>query len=434
MNEIKPNEIFISKTQRSNLTIFWAGYSIYILAYCLATTIIYINIIQLQALQFVGIALLLYGAVNIIKFRFTDGYLKNIFIVYFLWLMVILFRGMRFDFNFIKESLFDPGYGIFIYFVPLVLLFPQNFAFYRKLFNVIFLLSIFYLLFSTIFIKHVFDSDRRSTLAQGIVENFSTLSLPSGFILLTYLYHEKKKRLFAFGIMMMMLLIAVYRARRGMILMSVTTLLFYLMVYLIVSKKTFMVIYLAIIIAIVGALYYSSLYNQSNFGIFNFLVERGDEDTRSGVEIAFNEDMTQEQWLIGKGMSGDYYCPNIDALDQTGYRNVIETGYLQIILKGGIISLVLLLLILVPALIKGLFYSKNILSKAAGIWILLWIVYLYPSVSNGFSMHYMIIWMSVGICYNKKIRQLTDGQVKEFLSEKKSKSLLSKSNFIQQPS
>jgi len=434
MSDIQPNEIFISKTQKSNLNIFWAGYCIYVLAYCLGTTLLYISMIQIQVMQFLGIALVFYGAINIVKFRLKDPYLKTLFVVYFLWLMGILIRGIRFDFNFIKESIFDPGYGLFIYFVPLVLLFPQNFAFYRKLFNVIFLLSIFYLLFSGIFIKHVFDPDRRSTLAQGIVENFSTLSYPVGFMLLTYLYHEKKKKLFTFGVMMIMLLIAVYRARRGMIFMCVTTLLFYLMVYLIVSKKTFMVIYLAIIIAIVGALYYSSLYNQSNFGIFNFLVERGDEDTRTGVEVAFNEDMSPTEWIIGKGMSGDYYCPNIDALDSTGYRNVIETGYLQIILKGGIVSLVLLLLIIVPAFIKGVFYSKNILSKGAGLWILLWIFYLYPTVSNGFSMHYMIVWTCVGICYNKKIRQLTDGQVKEFLSEKKSKSVLSKSKFIQQPS
>jgi hypothetical protein len=418
MDDINRSETYISNQQKQNLNIFWIGYSIYILAYCLTATVVYIKLVQLQMLQFLGLALVFYGALNIIKFKFNDQYLKTIFIAYFLWLMGTMVRGIGFDINYIKELLLDPGYGMLIYFVPLMLFFPQNFAYYKKLFNVILILSLFYVLFSTIFVKHVLDPDRRSTLSQGIVENFSMISYPVGFVLLTYLYHIPKKRLVAFGVMMLMFLFAIYRARRGMIFMCITTLLFFLMVYLIVSKKTFMVVYLAIFIAIVGALYYSSLYNQTNFGIFNFLMERSDEDTRTGVEVAFNEDMTQTDWLIGKGIRGDYYCPGIDSYF-SAYRSVIETGYLQIILKGGIISLVLLLLILVPAFIKGLFYSKNILSKAAGIWILLWIFYLYPTVSNGFTLHYMIIWISVGICYSKKIRNLTDGQIKLYLAETK---------------
>jgi hypothetical protein len=430
MNEITIKDLNISNTQKQNLNFFWIGYCIYIVAYCLTATVLYFKLVQLQALMFIGILLFLYGAMNIIKFRLKEPYLKNIFIVYMLWLVSVLVRGMQPNPAFIKELMVDPGYGLFIYFVPLVLLFPQNFAFYRKMFDIILILGLFYVLLSGIFIKHVLDPDRRSTLAQGVVENFSMLSYPVFFVVLTYLYHEKKRKIFALGLTALMLLFAVYRARRGMIFMCVSTFLFCLMVYLIVSKKTFMVIYLAIIIAVVGALFYSSLYNQSNFGIFTFLVERGDEDTRTGVEVAFEEDMSQTQWIIGKGVAGDYYCPGIDA-PENWYRSVIETGYLQIILKGGIVSLVLLLSLIVPAMIKGMFYSKNILSKASGIWLLLWIFYLYPTVSNGFTMHYMIVWTCVGICYNKKIRQLTDGQVKEFLNDSKKSKAARKFNLIQ---
>ncbi len=398
----------ISKRKLTSLNLFWLGYIIYTFAYSLCATLVYISIAQLQALQINGILLFLPSSFNMLKFSIKNQYLKTLFIIYLLWLTGVVVRGIALDFASIKALMFEQGYGIFIYFTPLALLIPQNFTYYKRIFDVVFIFAGIFLLLDVIFIKDIFNPDRQSVLSQGIVENFFTLSYPCGFMLLTYIYHTPKKRIFALGIMMLTLLMAIYRARRALIFECITTLLFVLMIYLIISKKTAMVIYLAIIIALLGALYYSSLYNQSNFGIFNFLVERGDDDTRTGVEVFYRLDMTDTDWMMGKGINGGYYCPNIDMLDLTGNRTVIETGYLQIILKGGIISLVLLLLILFPAAILGLFYSKNILGKASGMWILLWMFYLYPTVANSFTMHYILIWMAVGICYNKKLRTMDE--------------------------
>lgn len=113
-------------------------------------------------------------------------------------------------------------------------------------------------------------------------------------------------------------------------------------------------------------------------------------------------------WAIGRGISGKYFCPNIDKDDRTGYRDVIETDYLNIILKGGLVNLALLLLIMLPAAARGLFLSKNLLSKAAAIWILLWIIDLYPATVNTFTLNYLLVWVSVGICYNKAILQMPE--------------------------
>ena len=129
-------------------------------------------------------------------------------------------------------------------------------------------------------------------------------------------------------------------------------------------------------------------------------------------------DMSSTDWIIGKGIKGKYYCPiveNVNDAEGAGYRDNIETGYLQIILKGGIISLALLLLMFIPAVYKGLFKSKNVLSKAAAMWVLLWIVYLYPSGGIVFSMNYLLVWVSVGICYSEKIRNLSNNTIKTYL-------------------
>lgn len=190
--------------------------------------------------------------------------------------------------------------------------------------------------------------------------------------------------------------------------MCVTTLLCYFMIYLITTKKKFLIIYASILLSIITIFYISSIYKQSQGGLFGYLLARGDEDTRSGVEEYMKADMSDTDWIIGKGIAGEYYCPNIDVNDVTGYRNVIETGYLEIMLKGGAVSLVLYLLIAIPAIFIGLFASKNILSKAAAMWILLSTIYIYPIVVTGFDMRYLIYWISIGICYSKKIRNIPD--------------------------
>jgi hypothetical protein len=70
----------------------------------------------------------------------------------------------------------------------------------------------------------------------------------------------------------------------------------------------------------------------------------------------------------------------------------------------------------VPAMFKGLFYSKNILSKAAGIWILLWLTDLYPATINTFTLNYLLVWISVAICYSKTIRNMPDSAIKEIFA------------------
>ncbi len=46
----------------------------------------------------------------------------------------------------------------------------------------------------------------------------------------------------------------------------------------------------------------------SNEGLFSHLMERGTDDTRTGVEECLFNDMEQMDWIVGKGMNGEYYC------------------------------------------------------------------------------------------------------------------------------
>jgi len=110
-------------------------------------------------------------------------------------------------------------------------------------------------------------------------------------------------------------------------------------------------------------------------------------------------------WVIGRGMRGEYYSPT---MEDGNFRGTIETDYLNMILKGGLINLVLLLMILVPAIFNGIFRSKNTLSKAAGLWIFIWLLNTYPSTVQVFSLYYMLVWICAGICYSTTIRNIPE--------------------------
>jgi hypothetical protein len=245
---------------------------------------------------------------------------------------------------------------------------------------------------------------------------FSYFSLPLGFLLMTYIYQSKKKRWFAFIVMIISLYFLISRARRGAMFISVTTLAGAGMVYLIYTKRTVLVIILSVFFVLISSVFASNIKLPS---MFDFLMSRKDEDTRTPVENDMKADMKQIDWLVGKGITGTYYSVSVidDINDLSGQRSVIETGYLQMMLKGGIISVFLLALILVPGVYLGLFKSTNVLCKGAGMFNLLWMVYTYPTIVNQFNIYYIMVWISVGICYSPKIRNMSDNTIKKYLRD-----------------
>jgi hypothetical protein len=327
-------------------------------------------------------------------------------------LITVILRGFQFDYQSVKSMLLDPLSGIFVYFAPLVLLFPKNLIHLKKIFFVIVIFGIFYIFYDILFLKELLYPFGRNLYSQSILEYFSkTLSLPSGFLLLTYIYHSNKRKLFALFVIVLTFSLAAIRARRGLMFMSINILIFSYFIYYYAHKAKFMFLFSLLLILFIYFLG-AKIYNEYRKDLFGYITERLDEDTRTGVEAYFYMDMNTKDWIIGKGINGSYYCPGIDS----DFRKGIETDYLSIILKGGIISLGLLLLIAIPAIFKGLFYSKNILSKAAAIWILLYLMNLYPSPVTQFTLNYLLVWISIGICYSKEIRNTPESTLIEMLS------------------
>lgn len=399
--------LFVTFRERQLLNLFWFGFILYTLSYTLSTSQS-VNFIVCQSLQLVGIVIFITTACFIIKPRFENNYLKSLYILYLFWLFIIIVRGIAFDYNFLKFILFDAWYGGFIYFVPIFLLFPQKLFYYKRLLDVIVILGVFYILYDILFLE---DLIRRGAnlKSQGIVEQFSkTLSAPCLFMILVYKYQLKRKKMLIFFIVILTILFAIIRARRGLLLMFLIPFVFGYLLYISENGNKLFIILISLLTAGFLAFFIMGFLDVDKLGLFDQMEERGLEDTRSGVELCFYTDMGFSDWIIGKGMDGEYFCPGIDPDNVTGYRGVIETDYLQSILKGGLVSLGLFLVIAIPAIFMGLFYSKNLLSKAAGMWILWFLINMYPSSVHTFTLQHILVWVSIGICYSKTFRTIPE--------------------------
>lgn len=394
------------------LNLFWLGFIIYITSYAISSTD-QVNYVLINVVQVFGLLLLVPSAFFLCHLKIEDNFLSIVFLIYVFWSMTIVLRGFRFDYDTIKQMLFNPVRGIFPFLVPIVLLFPKKISFYKKIFNVILILSIFFLIFCILFIKDLLYPNNYF-LSQGIIETFAQqLSLSVGFIMLTFIYHSKSRNLFSLFVMTVTFVFAAIRARRGLIFMSFSMLFFSFLIYQYANKTKIINMVLSVFLVLIISYAAVKVYENNRKDTFSLITRRIDDDTRTDVERYFYRDFELKDWIIGRGINGQYFCPGVNDGERISiYRGVIETGFLQIILNGGIISLCLFLLIAVPAIFKGLFYSKNLLSKAAGIWILLFFLYAYPGMPAIFSLNYMLVWFSISICYSEEMRNLSDDEIK----------------------
>jgi hypothetical protein len=399
---------------------FWIGFIIYSVSYTLMITDVASP--KISYLQLLGLVIFIIPAAQLIKFNLPNKYLQFIFLIYGCWLIYIVSRGFKFNSKYLFNTLIDARAGIFLYLAPLILLFPRDIIYLKKVIYAIFALSIIYFLADLIFIKRLLTA----TTEEGhmILEDFSQrLLLPSGFILLTISYHINKRRswkiagnIWMLFILCITLFLALIKGRRGLSFITIDIFLFSYIIYNYANKRNLFVRFFPFFLLFYLSIYGVSVFQHKSNGIFSTLTSRLTEDTRSNVEEYFYIDMDKNDWILGRGIDGNYYCPS-GATDD-GYRTVIETDYLQIILNGGVISLTLLLLVAIPAIIMGVFYSKNILCKACATWILLWVICLYPTNITTFSLNYLLVWISIGICYSKNIRNMEENLVRTIFNYK----------------
>ena len=196
-------------------------------------------------------------------------------------------------------------------------------------------------------------------------------------------------------------------ARRGGVVLWALYFFICYCFYVIQVKRRKTKIKLVIGALIVFSVLISIYLSIEDYSLFDLLMSRGLNDTRSTVEISFYKDMDATSWLFGRTWFGTYYEP-----EWGKYRSSIETGFLALILRGGVVYLILYLSVLLPSAYKGLFKSNNSLVKAFATIIFFHIIELYPYGWPSFTIGYYTVWLGVYICQSSLIRRLSDDDIR----------------------
>ena len=166
---------------------------------------------------------------------------------------------------------------------------------------------------------------------------------------------------------------------------------------------------------ILGSVFAIAYYIYSSFSdMFSIMESRIGDDSRTGLYYFFWHDLGNGfDWVWGRGVGGTYYCPMNQDGELVQYRNAIEAGFLHIILSGGIISLTLYVLVLLSAVIKGFFHTKNHLTKAFAAYIAVSLFNLIPFGLPECSVTFFVVWVGAAICGSPYYRNMTDEEVKQ---------------------
>lgn len=338
---------------------------------------------------------------------------------YFLLLFLLLISAIRGFFEGQDNHSLNPilSYGILAYSTPLIVLIGTQNIKLKIIIKYSIISAIIAIIFYLINFNKIFGKSMFMLTGEEYQEYLSfifplyTLIMNTCLAFLIYFLLNKKQKFLLFTITLLLLYTMIYSGRRGAILMTLITIMCATYLYLFKYKQKGNIKLLKWIFTISSiAILITFFYLKSNT-LFSFLNERGLEDSRTQVEVQFYKNFEGKylDWLFGRGISGTYEDILFDL--KNNQRGVIETGYLFIILKSGIISLLLFLVILLNSFIKGFFRSNNIILKAMALYILIHIIYLYPSGIPLFSLEYVFLWCAVAYCQTPYWRNLNDYQI-----------------------
>lgn len=312
--------------------------------------------------------------------------------------------------------------------IPFVILaFPRNYLFdFRYLWRVMWLLCILYLCYYPFAFWNIthyswsFDQvagtewGDKGTYGDFITNSTMGISALAPVVIMLYFkkYLTKKHWNWFLIAYVGSILIQSFLARRGGLVMSILYLVLAWVMYSLSDRNTSKFKMILLTAMVVGLVFV--LFTNMSDSLFSTLMERGDEDSRSGVEESFYADMKSlSDWIFGRGWFGTYYDPMFK-LDRTG----VETGFLTLILRGGLLYLIPYVSILALTFFNGYFRSRNLFCKSFGIMCLMQIISLYPFGWPAFNFFHFILWIGVWICNDKLMRNRTDNQIYSSFYEK----------------
>lgn len=157
-------------------------------------------------------------------------------------------------------------------------------------------------------------------------------------------------------------------------------------------------------------------------GIVSNIIEF--QDSRTFLFKELYADFNHVEKYIGRGSLGSYYSDFFERTRRyyefTGEKSwagdvpdriTVEVGYLQMMLKGGLILVVLNIGMYVSAIYFALFRSNNKFIKRLGYYILIIAILSMVSLRPAFSPTFIFFWIAIGTVLNKRYRHMSDKEI-----------------------
>jgi hypothetical protein len=131
----------------------------------------------------------------------------------------------------------------------------------------------------------------------------------------------------------------------------------------------------------------------------------GFQDSRGTVVSDFFSDFGgMQDYLFGRGING-----TIKRTIRGGeLGTTIENGYLNVLLRGGLLYLAPMLLIFAYSACLGYFKSNNDLSKALALIVALQFISMMAFGLPSYTTEYILLWIAVSAGFNKQLRVLNN--------------------------
>lgn len=237
----------------------------------------------------------------------------------------------------------------------------------------------------------------------------------SGLLLLLFPVISTRCKILVFTSFALSILASVYLARRNLIVTNAMFIIMSILIYIrnnnnsSIAKK---LIFYGILVFVIIELYdlAISIFTGTNQSVFfSQLVSRVDSDSRSHVLIPFYKYMDESPlyWIFGHGINAHYKTAAF------GSRTVIETGYLQIIMKIGLIGLGIYFIILFGTVRKS--FTGNILMQACSAFIVVCCAETIYAGVPMFGLTWVLLWICVGICHSERLKQLSNKEIHDIL-------------------
>ncbi len=348
--------------------------------------------------------------------KLSPGGLTSIIVfVFIFWsLFLIVDSVIKIDSLFYIQRVLGQRFFFMPYLLPLILLYTR---FDLEFFSI--LLKCTFILIIPAMIMQL------SVLAFGIspwrweeqVASINMFDIGSWLLLMSAHYYRKRyvSVIIIFYFLIWAMLWAFF-GRRGMLIESLFLFLFMIIIRLrssLIKRVDRMKIYFLGLILIVALLSFGYLL-MSTYAFQRGISKEGFEESRGKVFEDFSIDFSStSDWIFGRGLDGRVLRTIIQGED-TG--DLIENGFLHLVLKGGLLYLVPFVLILLRASYLGFFRSRNDLTKALASLLFIHIFMMAYFNLPDSSPRYIMIWIAVSACFNSGIRNHSNEEVSSALN------------------